>query len=140
MWNSLSIEAKSKPTLSSFKYHLKKKDKPNKLFYYGDRLPSLIHAKIRMGCSNLNSHLALILHVKDNPCCSCGFHIESPKHYFLNCRLYAGPRAKMLESINAITDCNINILLFGDNNLNYALNCTIFQSVHKFIKNSRRFY
>ena len=92
-----------------------------------------------MGCSSLNSHLSLILHVKESCRCDCGFDIESPKHYFLDCPLYAGPRAKLLEVVNQHTDCNINILLFGDNNINFEQNCTIFQSVHNFIKETKRF-
>ena len=100
---------------------------------------SVHHARIRMGCSNLNSHLSLIIHVKDSPACSCGFPVESPKHYFLDCPLYAWPRAELLRTICEITDCNINILLFGDRTLNFEANKTIFQSAHNFIKESRRF-
>ena len=71
-WNLLPVEAKTKPTLNSFKFYLKKKDKPKKLYYVGNRMLSVYHARLRMGCSSLNSHLALILHVKDNPSCTCG--------------------------------------------------------------------
>ena len=61
------------------------------------------------------------------------------KHYFLECPLYAGPRAELMEIINGITDCNINILLFGDKELNFGQNSIIFQSVHKFIEETNRF-
>ena len=92
-----------------------------------------------MGCSSLNAHLSLILHVKDDCRCACGHSVESPKHYFLECPLHAGPRADLMQTINEITDCNINILLFGNKELNFEQNCIIFQSVHKFIKDTNRF-
>ena len=92
-----------------------------------------------MGCSNLNSHLTLMLHVKNDSSCRCGFNIESPKHYFLNCPLYAGPRQKLVNKISRLTDCNINVILFGDKNLSLNENKAIFRSVHKFIKDSKRF-
>ena len=139
LWNNLQIEQKLKPTLSVFKSTLKTPNKTNKLFYYGDRKLSVIHAKIRMGCSPLNSHMSIIMHIKDNPSCICGANIESPAHYFLQCPLYAGPRISLLENINRLTNCNINIILFGDKNLTFKENKTIFKSVHNFIRDSRRF-
>ena len=139
LWNLLPNGSKTKPTLLSFKSHLKKKEKPKKLYYFGNRKLSVHHAKIRMGCSNLNSHLSLIIHVKDSPACSCGFPVESPKHYFLNCPLHARPRAKLLRSISEFTDCNINVILFGDRNLSLECNKNIFQSVHNYMKETKRF-
>ena len=37
LWNELPNETKSKPALNIFKSFLKKRDKPNKLFYCGNR-------------------------------------------------------------------------------------------------------
>ena len=100
---------------------------------------SVYHAHLRMGCSSLNAHLCLILHVIDSPKCACGNNLESPGHFFLECPLYAGPRAKLVENVRNITDCNINMLLFGKKNLNFIQKSLIFQSVHEFIKTSKRF-
>ena len=97
VWNQLPPEIKLEPTLSKFKSCIQKKYKPNKLFHFGKRKLSIMQARIRMGCSGLNSHLTLMLHVKNNSSCLCGFNIETPKHYFLNCPLYAGPRQKLLR-------------------------------------------
>ena len=139
IWNLLSNDKKSKLTLSSFKFQLKKKDKPKRIYYYGSRLTAIHHARLRMGCSLLNGHLSLILHVKDDPNCVCGLVVEKPKHYFLECPLYAGPRVDLITEIARITDCNVNILLFGDNTLSFDDNKTIFQSVHKYIHATKRF-
>ena len=80
---------------------------------------SVFHAQLRMGCNSLHFHLSLILHVKEDPSCLCGQALESPKHFFLECQLYAGPRAQLVDLVNSYTDHNINVLLFGDHNLNF---------------------
>ena len=91
-WNSLPLQAKNKPSVKAFKSFLKKKEKSkrNLLYYFGNRKIGIHHARIRMGCSLLNSHLSKILHVIEDPSCKCGFNIESPRHYFLECPIYAG--------------------------------------------------
>ena len=138
-WNNLNSIAKSKITLCSFKSFLKKRDKPKKLFYYGERNIAIIHARIRMGCSGLNSHLCLMLHVINDPSCDCGAEVESPKHYFLHCPRYIGPRIKLLNSLGRYTAVNINILLFGNDELDLRTNKLIFKAVHLYIKESHRF-
>ena len=139
LWNSLDDNSKNAPTLSIFKSYLKIKDKPRKIFYYGERMMNVLHARMRMGCSPLRSHLCLLMHVIDNSNCDCGCEIESPRHYFLECPIHNGPRNFMIRSIENVTDCNINTILFGNKKLSYLENKTIFKSVHKFIKDSRRF-
>ena len=65
-WNSLDIELRNSPSLSSFKYQLKKKQKKKKKkkntqnnsivpTYYkvGSRYIPVLHARIRNNCSNL---------------------------------------------------------------------------------------
>ena len=141
LWNKLNFNAKSKTTLNSFKSFLKKRDMPKKLYYYGERRIAIIHAKIRMGCSGLNSHLhvCLMLHVTDDPSCVCGAEIESPKHYFLYCPRYIGQRNKLINSLMRCTPVNINIILFGNNDVDFDTNKEIFRAVHQYIKDSNRF-
>ena len=79
------------------------------------------------------------MHVIDSSKCDCGFHNETPRHYFLECPLHAGSRMNLLNEINQLTDCNINIILFGDRKLNLENNKLIFQSVHKYMKDTHRF-
>ena len=90
-----------------------------------------------MGCSSLNSHLTIFLHVLNDPSGACGFNMETPKHYFLHCPIHVGPRQQMITNILRYTDCNINTTLFGDRNLTLEQNRIIFQSVHNFIKDSK---
>ena len=139
LWNLLPEILKSKQTLSSFKYHLKKKDKPKKYYYYGKRLNAIHHARLRLGCSNLNGHLALIMHVIENPNCKCGNIVVSPKHFFLECPLFAGPRVNLIQEVSKVTDCTINKLLFGDNTLSSEQNFVIVQAVHTYFDATKRF-
>ena len=98
-----------------------------------------VHARLRMGCSSLNSHLCKMLHVIDNSDCACGALLESPSHYFLHCPFYNGPRQKLLNIIEWYTACNINVLLFGDKNLTLEENKIIFTAVHQYIRSINRF-
>ena len=58
-----------------------------------------------------------MLYVIDNPKYECGFYLESPRHYFLDCPIHVGPRIALIEKITSVSACNINIILFGNKNL-----------------------
>ena len=92
-----------------------------------------------MGCSLLNGHISLLMHLSDDPSCRCGFAVESPKHYFLEYPDYAGPRDTLMTSVNNVTECNINVLLFGKKDLSLEQNKRIVQSVHNYMKATKRF-
>ena len=48
---------------------------------------SVLHARLRNKCSNLNNDL-FINHIRDNPLCDlCGV-VEDAIHYFFHCRRY----------------------------------------------------
>ena len=92
-----------------------------------------------MGCSLLNGHISLLMHLTDDPSCPCGAAVESPRHYFMDCPLHARPRNELINTVNSYTDCNINVLLFGIKNLTLNQNTKICESVHKFMIDTRRF-
>ena len=92
-----------------------------------------------MGCSRLNLHLCRFLHVTNNASCNCGFHLESPKHYFIDCPLFAVPRVDLRNSIENFTAFNINTVLFGMKDLSIDQNKLICEAVHKFILETKRF-
>ena len=79
------------------------------------------------------------MHLIPSSDCNCGAAFESPKHQFLQCPLYAGIREELITNVNVVTDCNIILILFGDQNQDYEKNYLIFKSVHKYIKSSKRF-
>ena len=140
LWNSLDHDTKQKPTLTSFKLKLKpKREKSKEIYYYGERWPSIHHARIRMGCSKLNSHLHFNLHVIPLPQCQCGFRNEDSLHYFFICPRYIQQRAQLLDTVSLITDVNLDILLNGSVECSMQQNRAIFDAVHEFIVNTGRF-
>ena len=50
------------------------------------------------------------MHLNDNPNCSSSPVVESSKHYFMDCPLYAGPRVELVNSISNYTDFSIKVL------------------------------
>ena len=137
-WNALSEEQKNENDIDKFKSNLCPGKKCNKLFYYGERKTNVIHAQLRLKCSNLNSDL-YNMHVIDSPKCPCGFDTENAQHFFFSCPLYDFERMQMLNITGQITDVTIEHFLFGNDRLTYENNITIFSAVHKFIKDSGRF-
>ena len=107
------------------------------LFYIGIRKCNVIHAQLRMNCSNLNAHLHS-LHVIDSPACVCSHSIEDTAHFFLCCPLYYTQRLALQNIVSRYTDFKLETLLFGDTNIDNVDNITIILAVHDYIKNSER--
>ena len=140
MWNSLDPSLKTKPLLSSFKKSLRPpKDPMTNIYYYGKRWPSIHHARLRIGCSKLNSHLHYNLHVIPSPNCSCGHHNEDPKHFFFHCPNFMQQRIVLRQAVSPICDFSLKNLLFGLPNRPFADNKSLFDAVHTYICDSNRF-
>ena len=93
-WNLLPDSTQNCPSINVFKSRLNLNiiyDKPT-FFYVGSRLGHIFHARIRMGCSALNSDL-FRKNIVNSPHCTCGA-IETPTHYLLNCPHYNIPRQR----------------------------------------------
>ena len=84
---------------------------------------------MRLGCSMLNAHQSLILQVSDNPYCNCGNYIEIPKHYFLECQLYAAHRVNLINRILRYAACDGNVISFGKPTLSKDINTEIMQAL-----------
>ena len=138
-WNSLDIELRNSPSLSSFKYQLKKKTQNNSIVptYYkvGSRYISVLHARIRNNCSNL----FFDLYMSPSPTCSCSEEVEDAEHYFFRCSHFINERIALFRSTRNFNPLNVNKLLFGNENLTPEENVTIFKAVQTFIKDTRRF-
>ena len=72
-----------------------------------------------MGYSELNAHL-FRNHVIDSPAC-------------------AGVTGQMIIAVCQITSCTIVCLLYGSNNVDIKTNIEIFQHVHRYISEAKRF-
>ena len=142
LWNELSLDKKSLPSIDAFKRsHNSKLPKPQPLYYLGGRLEASIHARMRIRNSPLKEHLCENLHVIANPNCPCGTgQVESSKHFFFECTLFEDQRRDLRSNLLPYVINNYRYLLFGVPDATYLENCKVFSAVHKFIRDSNRFY
>ena len=135
-WNELSEEIKEANTVSAFKYRLNRnKLSPPKYYNVGTRIGQILHARIRMECISLNSHL-FRKNIVASPTCDCG-DFESPYHFFFICPRYTGIRNTYLSNILQ-THCTKE-LLFGKDTVSVNENETLFLKLQDYIIKSRRF-
>ena len=134
------------PTFPSFKLTLHylrfKNKKPPSYFVYGDRLLSVLHARLRNKCSVLNADLFKV-NLVENAKCICGCINENAEHFLLHCRRFDTQRACMINEINGLNvigiRINVELLLFGCEDFSIDENCELFSAVHKFIRDTQRF-
>ena len=138
LWNQLALEVQSATSVSEFKRLIKSDTEPNFLYYYRKRWANIHHARLRMGCSSLNSHLYLNLHVADSPVCTCG-PPETAEHYFLHCPRYVTDRHELITSVQILTPVTLATLYDGNKTLTYDQNKSIFNAVQRYMKSTRRF-
>ena len=140
LWNELPQLPKEADSVETFKHFFKKEpDEHQVLYYYGDRWPSVHHARMRMGCSKLNSDLFNNLHVLDSPWCHCRASSETTEHYLLSCHLWTNQRDIMIDSIQGLMPVTTDNLLFGNREVSLEVNKQVFMAVHKFIIDTKRF-
>ena len=108
-----------------------------KYFYFGECHAQILHTRLRTKCSSLN-HDIFLKNLTDSPLCRCG-SIENAEHYLLQCILYRQQRIEMLNSVSQLCHVTLDVLLSGDSSLSIDTNNKIFLSVHKFIKDLKRF-
>ncbi len=137
-WNSLDSNIQNESSITSFKNLIDINEKSCPLYSLGIRKLNIIHAQLRMECSNLNAHL-FNLHVIDSPECSCSYYLEDTAHFLLDCPLYLIQRIDLRNTVSNIAIFNVNTLLYGDCTLDYDSNVIIMLAVQKFIQNSERF-
>ena len=125
--------------------------KPPAYFYYGERLEAIWHTRLRLGNSTLPCH-GHLYGFTDSNLCSCGSK-EDTEHFFLSCPKYAAPRIELLTSIANLIAPGVhhnlllhvgkthllNTILRGSSDLSSIDNLLLFQAVHVFLRNTRRF-
>ena len=140
LWNDLDSPIICAESVESFKQQLKDEEQELQvLYYYGQRWPSVHHARMRMGCSKLNYDLHFNLHVVDRPNCACGAELETADHFLLYCPIFTGIRQTMLANIPGAIPINCQNLLFGNIIFDIATNVQMFMAVHQYIIESNRF-
>ena len=139
-WNDLPDRVRSANSLFEFKQHFKR-EPPDllPLYYYGERWPSIHHARMRIGCSKLRNDLCNNLRVIDNSNCDCGNPNETAHHYFLECPLFNHERASLTNHLVGLTTVTLSHLLYGNKALNMNENKRVFEAVHEYIARTKRF-
>ena len=135
-WSSLSQDIKNVNTVTAFKYCLSRHRRlPPKYCNAGSRIGQILHARLRMGCSSLNSHLYSKNIV---PSLSCAYsEFESCYHFFLHCPRYANVRNTYLSGY--LHTPSVQELLHGKVTATDEDNETMFCHVQEFIVKSKRF-
>ena len=114
-WNVLSPDTQNTPTLNSYKHTLRN-NQILVLRYFDtlhvSQIEQILHNRIRLECSSLNSHL-FKKNLIDNQLCSCG-SIETTSHFFFSCPRYTAHRKQYL--LNLPHKLSVSLLLRGDPN------------------------
>ena len=138
-WNALPDHIKQSETISQFKKYLNRNDITVPTYYYSNnRKLEIIHCKLRLGISDLKADM-FNRHLTDNKACECGSDNETAEHFLLTCPLYDNIR---MDTINTIPDFNtldVDCLTNGCRNGTTIANKQIFQKVHEYILQTKRF-
>ena len=141
LWNSLEDDLKNLSTLQTFKKHITLSFNNSCVpshFTIGNRYISILHARLRNNCSNLNNDL-FRNHLRDNPLCDlCGM-IEDAIHFFFHCRKFTMERQVFNDTVRVFQPLSIDMILCGNFNLNLENNIVLFRAVHRYIHATKRF-
>ena len=143
LWNKLDLNIRQSPTILAFKMQLQKlyfqNVKPPVYYFYGDRLLSILHARLRNKCSALRADLHKVNLVYD-AYCTCGYKSESVEHYLLYYNNFITQRNVMINELTHLDiPVTVDLLLFGNDSLDIDENCSVFSIVQKYIKETKCF-
>ena len=98
-WNNLQAPLREFESYNSFCYTLKtiSQHKIPNYFFDGKRKFSILYARLRNFCSNLNQDL-FDNHLRIDPSCSCLRDVETAEHYFFKCEHYTEQRIRLTET------------------------------------------
>ena len=124
LWNNLEQEIRCFTTYYSFKSKLRINSRPVRvmsLYCIGNRYISVIHARLRNNCRNLNGNL-FQNHLKPDPTCDCGNGVENAEHYFLKCSRYTDIRNSLFQVTGVFHPLDTTKFLFGSADLSHDEN------------------
>ena len=112
----------------------------------GSKMDNVLHARLRMKMTRLNSHLFTIQKV-NSPECFCGHRLEDIKHFVIDCQNYQSERDYLNYELSLLlkTDFDqltskqqLDILLYGKG-LSSSDGVAVASLFQKFLRRSRRF-
>ncbi len=142
LWNELSLDIRQSASLYIFKSKLLqplvRPVKFTEWLSFGDIYLSIIHTRLRLGSSQLNSHLFKI-GVKDSAKCICGLGNEDTWHYFFVCPFYTIARSMLHTIVSGFVPFTLQTVLYGSSDCTLAENIKIFAAIQNFILTTERF-
>ena len=142
LWNRLPDDIRNVETIEHFKSRLKRHIfKPFSVpSYYltGNRRLSLLHARLRNRCSNLNHDLFLNHLRLDSKCDSCGHEKEDVEHYFMQCPFFRNERILLFRASRLFHPISVDAVLFGKDTLTEHENTLLFKHIQTYIKDTKR--
>ena len=106
-------------------------------YYSKTRKARILHTRLQTNCSSLNLDLFL-KGITDSPMWRCG-SIENSQHFFFHCPYYQQQRNTLLNVVFTYHRPTLDLLLYGESSLSYDVNMIIFENIHRFIWNCKRF-
>ena len=92
--------------------------------------------------NRLKTH-ASITEVGDNCICdNCGFLTENAYHFFSEWPQYSEKRITLFNSISNMgiqKPISLDLILYGDSDISYVENITLFNIVHEYVVKTKRF-
>ena len=149
-WKNLSDEAKSKPSVVSFKQYINNFIRPVGHLIFGIRDKSGVHllTKIRVNFSDLREHRYNHNFNCFSPVCACGIEEETSLHYILHCPRYTSDRIILLSKISDIVGSNVSVLpdehlfsllIYGSNVFSSYSNLLMIKHTITYIRKTERF-
>ena len=122
-------------SVCSFKHYLNRDFTPVPKYYLtGNRKSQISHTRLRTNCSSINNDLFLktylTLHCRS---------VENTQHFFLRCPQYNEHRTLLFNEVSKHQPVSFSLLLYGRSSLPLETNVSIFQMVHKYISDLKRF-
>ena len=150
MWNELSDDTRSKPSVTAFKHHLNSFIRPIGHSFFGvrDKIGLQLLTRIRVNFSDLREHRYNHNFNCINPTCACGNGEETSVHYILHCPRYTNHRITLLSKTSDIIASDVSVLpdehlfhllIYGSNVYNTYSNSLILKQTIIFIRKSKRF-
>ena len=136
-WNILPREMREARTIEAFSEGLTKRERKPVYFNAGTRKGQIKHARLRLRCSKLNTHL-FERNLTETDMCNCGKSKETVKHYLLECENYDEIRDEMYRDLDMTTTLTSDMMLYGSDDLTQNENKIMFETVQKFILKTER--
>ena len=127
LWNAADNTLKDSNSLQSFKYQQKRISSVNlkvpSYYIVGNRRLSVLYARVRNNCSNLNLDLFNNF-LRPDSFCSCLQEPKNAEHYLLKCYKYNDQRM-LFQKLRTYHPLSVELLMSGNSNLTEKDNQTI---------------